>query len=80
MKRKNIELIDFTFKVPSEMKRLAGMERYKTPFVIEVEGEVHTARFALHETMGYYFITSSDAFFPNEVQYIEDRIWDHIKA
>ncbi|UNA02402.1 hypothetical protein [Serratia phage SP1] len=82
MKRKIIDLIEFTFEVPAEMKRLSEMERYKTPFVIEThEGEVHTVVFGTISMTGeHYFVSAYDAVFPSEVAYIEDRIWDHIKA
>lgn len=81
MKRKIIDLIEFTFNVPSKMKRLSEMERYKAPFVIETyEGEVHTVTIGSRANGEHYFVNNYDAIFPDEVAYIEDRIWDHIKA
>ncbi|QFR55989.1 hypothetical protein CPT_Muldoon_032 [Serratia phage Muldoon] len=81
MKRKTIDLMEFEFKVPAQMKRLSEMERYKTPFVIEThEGEVHTVIIGSRANGEHYFINNYDVVFPSEVAFIEDRIWDHIKA
>lgn len=79
--RKHIELIEIVTVQP-EMKSFYLKPRYQDPFVIETKaGEVHTALIEFDQaTRLYYFKTKYVNLAAEEVVYIEDRIWDHIKA
>lgn len=78
---KCIELNEITTVQP-EMASYSRKPRYKEPFVVETKsGEVYTALIAFDEETGlYYFKTKYVNLAAEEVVYIEDRIWDHIRA
>lgn len=81
MKRKIIELIEYNLKPLSEQKRIFDNPRYKDEFVIETkDGEIF--RVVMREGYDSYWFDASHmiVIYPEDVAYIEDRIWDHIKA
>lgn len=81
--RKTIELMEFKHKTEAELTRLYTKEAYQKPFVIETtSGEVHLVQLTWHQgySNNYQFESDYAAVHPNDVAYIEDRIWNHIKA
>lgn len=81
MKRKIIELIEYDLIPLAGQKRIFDNHRYKSPFVIQTKtGIICTV--AMKTYNGFYYFEGPGQWCiePEDVDMIEDRIWDHIKA
>ncbi|QPI13869.1 hypothetical protein MYO4S_00113 [Serratia phage 4S] len=81
MRRNYVELIEYNLKPISCQERIYNTERYKTPFCIQTKDGTICTVVMKSGYDGYWFEGPNLwTIFPEDVDMIEDRIWDHIKA